>query len=90
MKECPVCRIPLDEIPKYGVIVDICSNCRGIWLDRGELEKVLSLVSDTYDRYGHHHEDHHRKHDYHCYDDDDERYHRRKKKLSIFDIFDFD
>jgi uncharacterized protein len=40
---CPVCDDKLREIEKYGVMVDICPSCKGVWLDRGELEKVLSL-----------------------------------------------
>ncbi|MHB0936259.1 MAG: TFIIB-type zinc ribbon-containing protein [Armatimonadota bacterium] len=40
---CPVCGARLREIQKYGVEVDICPDCKGVWLDRGELEKVLEL-----------------------------------------------
>ncbi|RJQ24889.1 MAG: hypothetical protein C4589_12090 [Peptococcaceae bacterium] len=46
MKECPVCHRSLKEVPKYGVNIDVCSTCRGVWLDRGELEKVVSLARD--------------------------------------------
>lgn len=40
---CPVCDAPLRTIEKYGVDVDICTGCKGVWLDRGELEKILEL-----------------------------------------------
>jgi Zn-finger nucleic acid-binding protein len=46
MKDCPVCQRPLQEIPRYGVLIDICSFCRGVWLDHGELDKVISLARD--------------------------------------------
>jgi len=29
---------------KEGVLIDVCTQCRGVWLDRGELEKLLSLA----------------------------------------------
>jgi Zn-finger nucleic acid-binding protein len=40
---CPVCDEKLREIEKYGVMVDICPSCKGVWLDRGELEKIAKL-----------------------------------------------
>jgi uncharacterized protein len=40
---CPVCDEKLREVEKYGVMVDICPGCKGVWLDRGELEKIVSL-----------------------------------------------
>jgi Zn-finger nucleic acid-binding protein len=41
--KCPVCETTLREIEKYGVEIDICPGCKGVWLDRGELEKVIEL-----------------------------------------------
>lgn len=42
---CPRCeRATLDERERSGVTIDACPECRGIWLDRGELEKILSRV----------------------------------------------
>ena len=43
--DCPVCGGPLREIGKFGVSVDICPGCMGVWLDRGELEKIMELVA---------------------------------------------
>lgn len=40
---CPVCDEKLREVEKYGVSVDICPGCKGVWLDRGELEKILEM-----------------------------------------------
>lgn len=42
---CPVCDGKLREVQKYGVTVDICPDCKGVWLDRGELEKIIEMVS---------------------------------------------
>lgn len=40
---CPVCRdVDMHEVTKEGVLIDVCPRCRGVWLDRGELEKILA------------------------------------------------
>ena len=40
--KCPVCKdVTLLMIEKKGVEIDYCPECRGIWLDRGELEKIM-------------------------------------------------
>jgi Zn-finger nucleic acid-binding protein len=41
--QCPVCDERLREVEKYGVMIDLCPSCKGIWLDRGELEKIVGL-----------------------------------------------
>lgn len=38
---CPVCQIPLVMSERQGVEIDYCSQCRGVWLDRGELDKIV-------------------------------------------------
>lgn len=38
---CPVCRVGLVLSDKQGVEIDYCPQCRGIWLDRGELDKLI-------------------------------------------------
>lgn len=42
---CPVCDGKLREIEKHGVTVDICPGCKGVWLDRGELDKILEMAA---------------------------------------------
>ena len=42
---CPVCDAKLRPIEKYGVEVDICPDCKGVWLDRGELDKILEMAA---------------------------------------------
>lgn len=40
--KCPVCKdVTLLMSEKKGVEIDYCPECRGIWLDRGELEKLI-------------------------------------------------
>jgi Zn-finger nucleic acid-binding protein len=38
---CPACGSRLVEVERSGVLIDACPTCRGVWLDRGELDKVL-------------------------------------------------
>jgi Zn-finger nucleic acid-binding protein len=40
---CPVCGEKLREIERQGIMVDICPGCKGVWLDRGELDKLLEM-----------------------------------------------
>jgi Zn-finger nucleic acid-binding protein len=43
--KCPRCDgNVLDERERNGVTVDVCPQCRGVWLDRGELEKMLAFA----------------------------------------------
>ena len=38
---CPVCKVPLAMSDRQGVEIDYCPQCRGVWLDRGELDKII-------------------------------------------------
>ena len=39
--QCPVCDVTLSISSREGVEIDFCPQCRGVWLDRGELDKVI-------------------------------------------------
>ena len=42
--KCPRCEaVNLDEMERGGIVIDLCEQCRGVWLDRGELEKFISF-----------------------------------------------
>jgi Zn-finger nucleic acid-binding protein len=38
---CPVCNVGLTMSERQGVEIDYCPQCRGVWLDRGELDKII-------------------------------------------------
>ena len=38
---CPACRVSLVMSERSGIEIDYCPQCRGIWLDRGELDKII-------------------------------------------------
>lgn len=40
--DCPVCpQTPLVMSERQGIEIDYCPKCRGVWLDRGELDKLI-------------------------------------------------
>jgi len=40
--QCPICQnVALVMSERQGVEIDYCPQCRGIWLDRGELDKII-------------------------------------------------
>ena len=61
-------------------------RCKGVWLDRGELEKITN-IQDRYE------EDHYKKYRYENHDDDDDYHEKRKHKRKggfLGELFDFD
>ena len=44
---CPAgCSTPLVMSERQNVEIDYCPTCRGVWLDRGELDKILERSMD--------------------------------------------
>jgi Zn-finger nucleic acid-binding protein len=39
--KCPKCDFFLSITNRHGIEIDYCPQCRGVWLDRGELEKII-------------------------------------------------
>ena len=39
--KCPVCNVDLLMAERCSVEIDYCPQCRGQWLDRGELDKII-------------------------------------------------
>ena len=90
--KCPICNnINLLMADKNGVEIDYCPECRGIWLDRGELEKIIESSNNheknNQQQYKSHSGDHHD--DNHNYSNDKYQDKRYKKKSFLGDMFDF-
>jgi Zn-finger nucleic acid-binding protein len=47
---CPRCAVVLTLSNRDGVEIDYCPQCRGVWLDRGELDKVIERANRYYGR----------------------------------------
>lgn len=43
---CPLCDAAMREVERKGVKIDICPECKGVWLDRGELDRLLRAVDE--------------------------------------------
>lgn len=44
---CPKCSGELSEVVKYGVVIDHCAGCGGIWLDKGEMGKIMGRLKQA-------------------------------------------
>ncbi len=94
--KCPVCKdVTLLMSEKNGVEIDYCPECRGIWLDRGELDKIMDRargVRDSYDEEFHTHrsDDRHdqkyREHRESAYDYDKKGRRKKSPASALSDI----
>jgi Zn-finger nucleic acid-binding protein len=46
---CPYCATRLQVINRHGVEIDWCPECKGVWLERGELDKIIARATDDDD-----------------------------------------
>ena len=94
--KCPTCKeVDLVMADRQGVEIDYCPQCRGVWLDRGELDKIIDravgtspsapAVGEQYDR---EHDDD--RDDDHYRGEYDRKYPKKKKRGSFLgELFDF-
>ena len=96
--KCPVCNVDLVMSERSGIEIDYCPQCRGVWLDRGELDKIIErnaqqASAPTPDIGGGVRDDFSRqKRDDRYperYRDDDDYYKRKKRKGLLDELFDF-
>jgi Zn-finger nucleic acid-binding protein len=97
--KCPKCNIDLNITITSGVEIDFCPGCRGVWLDRGELEKIIERSELSYRSKAEsdHYPDSHDKHDHHdqkygnyqhrSYGDRD--HHSKSNRGFLSELFDF-
>lgn len=45
---CPKCQGAMNSYERNGVVIDQCQECRGIFLDRGELERMMDAEEKAY------------------------------------------
>src|ERR687886_706998 len=45
--QCPACHSELTMSERQGIEIDYCPQCRGIWLDRGELDKIIDRAASS-------------------------------------------
>jgi len=86
--KCPTDDTVLVITERQGIEIDFCPSCRGVWLDRGELDKIIERA-DLTDGAG-------RRRDRDDDDDDDDTVRsrgreplKRKRKSLLGDLFEF-
>ncbi|RAU96520.1 zf-TFIIB domain-containing protein [Paenibacillus sp. YN15] len=71
---CPVCdNVRMREVEKAGVTIDTCPQCKGVWLDRGELDKLMGgvrEVRDDFNTWQNQRDDEYERRDYERHDDE--------------------
>lgn len=82
---CPSCDEPMNPVERRGVIIELCRDCEGVFLDRGELDKLLDAAEADRLAFG-----------VERLDDDDDRRRggrggrRRRRGGVLGDVFDLD
>lgn len=85
--QCPNCNVTLLMTDRQGIEIDYCPQCRGVWLDRGELDKLIERsVQDVPAQAASRPASAYREQRYR-----DDHYHgkRRKKHSLLGELFDF-
>ena len=89
--KCPACDVTLVMTDRQGIEIDYCPQCRGVWLDRGELDKIIERTANLAPQAAapppqaapqyqqHQHRPHH----------GDDYYKHKKKKNLLGELFDF-
>ena len=92
--KCPACKddVLLSMSERNGIEIDYCPTCRGVWLDRGELDKIIekslnekpepmqTLPREKIQEVIYRDSDHHRKDQY--------PYKHKRKKSFLEELFD--
>ncbi|MCU0402323.1 MAG: zf-TFIIB domain-containing protein [Algoriphagus sp.] len=82
--KCPTCSVALIMTERSGVEIDYCPECRGVWLDRGELDKIIERSAQPFKPgpqvFVSSEKPHYSKYDAYKY---------KKKKGFLGDLFDF-
>jgi hypothetical protein len=84
---CPACKVDLLLSDKQGIEIDYCPKCRGVWLDRGELDKIIERSADVEDKFRM------KERNTHAASSDDyyksHGYNKNKRKSILGELFDF-
>jgi uncharacterized protein len=88
---CPKCESPMRSYERSGVTIDQCTGCRGVFLDRGELERMVDAEGSFYEERGfsreepeRHERDFRQEHGGHR-----KPYKKRKKESFLSDFLEF-
>ncbi len=83
---CPTCpEITLTMTERQGIEIDYCPQCRGVWLDRGELDKLIEKSTAPKQE---HSQQSSKAPKYDYYDDHRKDHYYKKRKSFLSEIFD--
>lgn len=86
---CPKCNVNLVMSERQGIEIDYCPTCRGVWLDRGELDKIIERASlPTGQPGGGQQSQMPPSQDNRYYDRKNDDYYKHRKKNWLNDLFD--
>ncbi|MBL7709610.1 MAG: zf-TFIIB domain-containing protein [Chitinophagaceae bacterium] len=91
--KCPNCESLLVMSERQGIEIDYCPNCRGVWLDRGELDKIIekSMSAEKTKQTRPYNENKGSKKEYDDADEYQKRNYPQKRKGGFLgNLFDFD
>ena len=95
--KCPACNVDLVMADRQGVEIDYCPKCRGVWLDRGELDKIIERfmaaeapAPQQAPQIPPRHYPEGRPYAYEGGEGGEGRHYSRRRKSFLSDIFDFD
>lgn len=81
--KCPIDAADLQMTDRQGIEIDYCPTCRGVWLDRGELDKIIERSASFEAPKRENYQEPPR------YTDHGEYSHKRRKESMLGDLFDF-
>jgi uncharacterized protein len=82
---CPKCQAPMRQYERSGVTIDRCTECGGLFLDRGELERLADAEGQYNTSRGWVDDDRTRGYDH---DDEHQRHGRRRRGGFLGELFD--
>lgn len=102
--KCPVCNtVDLLMSDKNGIEIDYCPQCRGVWLDRGELDKIIERSATasyaapppqpaygSHAQYSNQPQNHHGQPQHYPQHNQYQQHHHKKREGFWGELFDFD
>ena len=83
--KCPIDETTLAITERQGIEIDYCPQCRGVWLDRGELDKLIAGGEQRAPQTQERRDDRSSQH----YDSSHGSYKKKKRESWLGDVFDF-
>lgn len=88
--KCPSCNTELKMSERSGIEIDYCPQCRGVWLDRGELDKIIDRsASESISHQKHSNVEKEKYYDKGKHTESEKYYNQKKRKSFLGDLFDF-